>query len=129
MAKTIINRRSLLSKNEINPLFSQSGSTNTNFGDLFEQNLKDIKTIENIIYTEELEPFFNDKIDENQFSNILNLIPVDFRNNIVLSMKHYENVFNEFIMWKDNSNNNDLYPDIDISPVKDDVVEYNTDDN
>ena len=128
MAKTIINRRSLLSKNEINPLFSQSGSTNTNFGDLFEQNLKDIKTIENIIYTEELEPFFNDKIDENQFSNILNLIPVDFRNNIVLSMKHYENVFNEFIMWKDNSNNNDLYPDIDISPVKDDVVEYNTDD-
>ena len=26
------------------------------------------------------------------------------------------------------NNNNDLYPDIDISPVKDDVVEYNTDD-
>jgi hypothetical protein len=41
-------------------------------------------------------------------------------------MNHYENVFNGIIMWKENKN--DLYPEIDISPDKDDVVEYNTDD-
>ena len=42
---------------------------------------------------------------------------------------HYDKdiSYDEFIKWKD-SNNGGIYPDIDISPVKDDVVEYNTDD-
>ena len=133
MAKTIIYRRpsllrNKLNQNEINPIFSQSGTSNTSFGDLFEQNLNIIKGIENIIYTEELEPFYNEKIDENQFSNALKGIPEECRGNIVLSMQHYDNVYNGFITWK-NSNNGEMYPDIDISPVKDDVVEYNTDDN
>ena len=44
-------------------------------------------------------------------------------------MQHYDIVFNEFIKWKENINNCEIYPEIDISPVKDDVVEYNTDDN
>ena len=134
MAKTIVYRRpsfirNKINQNEINPIFSQSGTSNTSFGDLFEQNLNIIKGIENIIYTEELEPFYNEKIDENQFSNALKGIPEECRGNIVLSMQHYDIVFNEFIKWKENINNCEIYPEIDISPVKDDVVEYNTDDN
>ena len=122
-------------QNDISPFFSNSGTKQTNFSDLFEPYKNVIRNIENIIYTEELEPIFKDKIDDKQFSNALKIIPKEVRKNIVISMKHYDEVFNNFIIWKDKNkdSNNNLdnlnYPEIDVSPIKDDVVEYSTEDN
>ena len=51
-------------------------------------------------------------------------------------MEHYEEILNNFIKWKNSNNNSNItnlddlkYPDLDISPVKDDVVEYMTEEN
>ena len=117
---------------DINQIFSTSGTKQTNFGTLFDPYLNVIKGLENIIYTEELEPNFKSQIDEKQFGNILINIPHELRNNIVLSMQHYEEILNNFIKWKDSINftsdnlDNLNYPELEITPVKDDVVEYST---
>ena len=117
---------------EINQFFSTSGTKQTNFGNLFDPYMNVINGIENIIYTEELEPNFKSQIDEKQFANILINIPHELRKNIVLSMQHYEEILNNFIKWKDGNNyisdnlDNLNYPELEITPVKDDVVEYST---
>ena len=47
-------------------------------------------------------------------------------------MQHYEEILNNFIKWKDSINftsdnlDNLNYPELEITPVKDDVVEYST---
>ena len=122
-------------QNDASQFFSNSGTKQTNFGDLFDPYIKVIKNIENIIYTEELEPVFKDHIDDKQFSNALQIIPKEVRKNIVISMTHYDDVFNNFILWKEKNKNTNIniddynYPEIDVVPVKDDVVEYTTEEN
>ena len=101
------------------------------YGDVFENKMKVIRGLQSIIYTEELEPTFNNYIDENRFANAISKIPVQHRINIVISIHHYETVYKEFCIWKTNNKNNSGvfvdYPNLEITPPREDIVDYNSD--
>ena len=97
--------------------------------DIFEGKMVIIRALQNIIYTEELDVFCNNKIDEVKFAKALEKINVNLRGNIVISIHHYEQVLKEYTVWKKKNEKSVVsdYPDLEISPPKEDVVEYNTD--
>ena len=101
------------------------------YGDVFENKMKVIRGLQSIIYTEELEPTFNNYVDEKRFTNAISKVPVQHRINIVLSIHHYETVHKEFCTWKTNNKNNSGvfvdYPNLEITPPKEDIVDYNSD--
>ena len=80
--------------------------------------------LSNIIYTEEYD--INSKFDDEKFPNACKNIKKEFRNNIIIAIQHYDEVFNNFVKWKNEIKNNiePVYPEIEISKIRDDTVDY-----
>ena len=97
--------------------------------DIFDSKMQVIRGLQNIVYTEELDPSFNNKVNENKFARAVSKIPPHLRGNIVIAIHHYEDVVKEFSNWKKKNENSVIvaYPELDITPPKEDIVEYNTD--
>ena len=103
------------------------------FGNLLEEKMGVINEIKNIINKEKYDTNYNNLIDKNKFKNILEKIPEEYQTNIVLGINHYNKVLNDFEEWEKNNkmnnidNKNVLYPNREISIIKDDIIQYNYD--
>lgn len=98
--------------------------------DIFEMKMQVIRNIQSIIYTEDLDATFKNQISKASFGNVLEGIEEKNYPNIVIAMHHYDSVVDEFTKWEE-KNKGDVvdYPELDVSPPKEDVVEYNSENN
>ena len=99
---------------------------NKSIGDILENKLKLIKDFQNIVKMENKDIDFNNKIDENKYKDKLKEIPLDKHKNIVVSLHHYDKIYQEFIEFQKINNNskNIKYPELVLITPKDDYIEY-----
>ena len=95
-----------------------------NLGDILKNKFNLIKEIQNIIKTQNYDINFNNVIDPIKYANILKEIPNDVHKNIVVSLAHYDKIYNEYkIFYEINKNkkkNSIIYPDLSLVLPKDD---------
>lgn len=96
----------------------------------FDEKMKIIPLVRDIIREEHLDPTYNTNFSPND-NEELNKIPRDLYKNVVISMHHYESVEKDFKDWEFKNRRKPYsqyeYPDIPLTPPKDDVVEYYSD--
>ena len=93
-------------------------------GDILESKNKIIKELQDIIKTQKYDTNFNNVIDPNKYEKVLKAIPTEVHKNIVISLHHYEKIYEEyklFIEINKNKKKKDIfYPEIELVPPRDD---------
>jgi hypothetical protein len=101
-------------------------SLKKNLMSTLEDQFRVIEKVRAIIKSANLDPSFNNKFMPANKEEFL-MIPEDLYKFVVISMHHYETVEEGFEKWKKEYTNNIgeiYYPEIIITPPKDDVVNY-----
>ena len=98
------------------------------FGDILDLKFSLIKELQNIITIEHSDPTFNNVINEDKYSYILKQLPAEIHKNIVVSLHHFDKIFNEFKEFKEDNRRKKIkdiiYPKLELIPPKDDYIEY-----
>ena len=93
-------------------------------GDILENKLKTIKELQNIILVQNYDMNYNNIINPIKYSKILQKIPEDVHKNIVISLNHYDKVYQEYKTFIDiNKNKTKLdiqYPELELILPRDD---------
>ena len=93
-------------------------------GNILESKLKTIKELQNIVLVQNYDMNYNNVINPIKYSKILEKIPEDVQKNIVISLNHYEKVYQEYKTFMDiNKNKTKLevqYPELELILPKDD---------
>ena len=95
-----------------------------NLGDILENKFKIIKELQNIIKLQKYDTNFNNVIDPKKYEKILKNIPNEVHKNIVISLHHYDKIYEEYKSFKEmnqNKKKTDIhYPELELVPPKDD---------
>ena len=98
------------------------------FGDILDIKFGLIKELQNIIAVEHSDPTFNNVINKDKYGNVLKQIPEEVHKNIVVSLHHYEKIYEEFKEFKNDNKGKKIkdieYPKLVLIPPKDDYIEY-----
>ena len=93
-------------------------------GSLLEIKLRTIKELQNIILVQNYDMNYNNIINPVKYSKILEKIPKELHNNIVLSLNHYEKVYQEYKTFNEINKNKSKYdiqyPELELILPKDD---------
>ena len=93
-------------------------------GDILDNKLKTIKELQNIILVQNYDMNYNNIINPKKYSKILQKIPEDVQKNIVMSINHYDKVYQEYKTFMDINKNKmkfDIqYPELELILPKDD---------
>ena len=93
-------------------------------GNILENKLKTIKELQNIVLVQNYDMNYNNVINPVKYSKILEKIPEDVQKNIVISLNHYEKVYQEYKTFIDiNKTKTKLevqYPELELILPKDD---------
>ena len=93
-------------------------------GDILENKFKVIKELQNIIKVQNYDSNFNNIINPVKYEKILKNIPEEVHKNIVISLHHYEKIYEDYILFKEinkNKKKNDIhYPELVLVPPRDD---------
>ena len=94
-----------------------------NLGDILETKFKIIKELQNIIKLQKYDTNFHNVIDPTKFGKVLKEIPAEVHKNIVISLHHYEKVYDEYKLFNEMNKNKkkDInYPVLELIPPRDD---------
>ena len=98
------------------------------FGDILDIKFGLIKELQNIIAVEHSDPTFNNVINKDKYGNVLKQVPEEVHKNIVVSLHHYEKIYEEFKEFKNDNKGKKIkdieYPKLVLIPPKDDYIEY-----
>ena len=98
------------------------------FGDILDIKFGLIKELQNIIAIEHSDPTFNNVINKDKYGNVLKQVPEEVHKNIVVSLHHYEKIYEEFKEFKNDNKGKKIkdieYPKLVLIPPKDDYIEY-----
>ena len=93
-------------------------------GDILENKFKIIKELKNIVKIQKYDSNFNNVIDPIKYEKILKDIPNEVHKNIVISLHHYEKIYEEYKLFVDlnkNKKKKDIhYPELELVPPRDD---------
>jgi len=93
-------------------------------GDILENKFKIIKELQNIIKLQKYDTNFNNVINPQKNEKVLKVIPGEVHKNIVISIHHYEKIYEEYKLFNEmnkNKNKKDIiYPDLELIPPRDD---------
>ena len=93
-------------------------------GDILENKFKVIKELQNIIKTQKYDTNFNNVINPVKYEKILKNIPIEVHKNIVISLHHYDKIYEDykiFIEINKNKKKCDIrYPELELIPPRDD---------
>ena len=93
-------------------------------GSILEIKLRTIKELQNIILVQNYDMNYNNIINPVKYSKILEKIPKELHNNIVLSLNHYEKVYQEYKTFNEINKNKSKYdiqyPELELILPKDD---------
>ena len=93
-------------------------------GDILENKFKIIKELKNIVKIQKYDSNFNNVIDPIKYEKVLKDIPNEVHKNIVISLHHYEKIYEEYKLFVDlnkNKNKKDIhYPELELVPPRDD---------
>ena len=99
-------------------------NSHKSLGDILEIKLKTIKELQNIILVQNYDMNYNNIINPVKYSKILQKIPEDVHKNIVISLNHYNKVYQEYKTFIDinkNKTKKDIhYPELELILPKDD---------
>ena len=102
----------------------QNDNMHKSLGDMLENKFQIIKELKNIIKIEKYDTNFNNVIDPIKYEKILKNIPGDVHKNIVISLHHYEKIYEEYKLFKEmnkNKKKSDIrYPELELIPPRDD---------
>ena len=93
-------------------------------GEILDNKLKIIKELENIILVQNYDMNYNNIINPIKYAKILGQIPEEVHKNIVISMNHYDKVYQDYKTFidinKDKLNKDIQYPELELIMPKDD---------
>ena len=93
-------------------------------GNILDTKLIIIKELQNIILVQNYDMNYNNIINPVKYSKILEKIPKEVHNNIVMSLNHYEKVFQEYKTFNEINKNKSKYdiqyPELELILPKDD---------
>ena len=93
-------------------------------GNILDNKLIIIKELQNIILVQNYDMNYNNIINPVKYSKILEKIPNEVHNNIVMSLNHYEKVYQEYKTFNDINKNKSKYeiqyPELELILPKDD---------
>jgi len=92
-------------------------------GDILETKFKLIKELQNIIKLQKYDTNFNNVIDPTKYGKVLKEIPAEVHKNIVISLHHYEKIYDEYKLFNEMNKNKkkDInYPVLELIPPRDD---------
>jgi hypothetical protein len=100
--------------------------------DELNENIEIISKLQKIIKKENFQDAYMDNVINIEDPQILNKIPTDPHGNIIECLKQYNNVVTKFGIWKKNIEENLIpedkieYPQMEISIIKDDKIQYDS---
>ena len=100
--------------------------------DELNENIEIISKLQKIIKKENFQDTYMDNVINIDDPQILNKIPTDPHGNIIECLKQYNNVVTKFGIWKKNIEENFItegkieYPQMEISIIKDDKIQYDS---
>ena len=93
-------------------------------GEILNNKLKIIKELQSIILVQNYDMNYNNIINPIKYAKILGQIPEEVHKNIVISMNHYDKIYQDYKTFndinKDKSNKDIQYPELELILPKDD---------
>ncbi len=99
-------------------------NSHKSLGDILETKFRIIKELQTIVRVQKYDSDFNNIINPVKYEKVLKVIPNEVHKNIVISLHHYEKIFEEFKIFAEINKNKKIkdihYPELELIPPKDD---------
>ena len=99
-------------------------NSHKSLGDILETKFRIIKELQTIVRIQKYDSDFNNIINPVKYEKVLKVIPNEVHKNIVISLHHYEKIFEEFKIFEEINKNKKIkdihYPELELIPPKDD---------
>lgn len=113
----------------LQPVNNESSNYCVQIQECLRKRLAEIQKIVDIVEINQLDPTFKSKIDMNELKrSVSNDIPTHTSDFVVVSLHHYKPIVKQYDQWLENIKKKKLihfdYPDMSITKVKDDIIDY-----